>query len=362
MHSFLNFFRGKRVLVTGCTGFKGSWLYFWLSKIEADVYGLGLPPTNQQSNLYKALGLENQEKIQFIDIRNLSALQVFVESVKSEIIFHLAAQPLVKTSYLDPLDTYTSNINGTLNLIEVIRKLKNTIKAMVVVTTDKCYQDLGHQKPHTELDPLGGNDPYSASKACTEIIVNSYRKSYFNTLGIGVATARGGNILGGGDFGEFRLVPDIIRTVKSKGELTVRSPNALRPWQYVLDALFGYLLLAKHLYESPLEFNEAFNFSNPKIEMVNVSTLVSKLLQQINAQDTIVRYKPESFYETTYLQLDSKKAHMRLNWKPLFDLDTTLSELGSWYSAYLQEKDLAHVSYHCISNYMQKVVRYYGQN
>lgn len=329
-----SYYQGRRVLVTGSTGFKGSWLYFWLQSLGAEVYGMGLPPSEYQRPLYDALGLG--ANIECFDIREVDVLKQYIQRIKPEIIFHLAAQPLVKLSYDNPIETYDINTAGTLTVLDAMRESADVIKAGVMVTSDKCYRDTGEQVAHGERDALGGHDPYSASKACAEIMIESYRRSYLADLGVGIASARSGNIIGPGDGGEYRLVPEVLRAVLAKQPVVLRAPKAVRPWQYVMDVLRGYLLLGQYLTEAPAEYSQAFNFANSQIKAVTVEALVNALFQKLrvsgvsedNLKLTCLDNSP--FSEMDYLQLDSSRARDMLEWEAEFDLDQALEQVVGW--------------------------------
>ena len=246
------FWRGKRVLLTGHTGFKGSWLALWLQRLGADVTGLALPPTTMP-NLFELAHIKDGISNHFCDIRNSTALAKIIHNAHPEIVFHLAAQPLVRASYRDPLATYATNVMGTAHLLDALRSLNST-KVAVMVTTDKVYRNNEWDYPYRETDALGGHDPYSASKAASEIVIASYHEAYLAEQGVAVASARAGNVIGGGDWSEDRLIPDLVRSVTQKETLEIRSPNATRPWQHVLESLSGYLCLGRKLIEGKKEF------------------------------------------------------------------------------------------------------------
>jgi len=334
MQQFGNIYHNRRILVTGHTGFKGSWLTLWLQELGASVCGLALAP-DAYPNHWDLLKLDIQEDR--IDIRDNAAIAVFLESTKPEIVFHLAAQPLVRRSYQAPLETWSTNVIGTANLLESCRNTKD-VQAVLVVTTDKVYENYEWPWGYRETDRLSGFDPYSASKAATELVVNSYRKSFFNTLsGPLLATARAGNVIGGGDWSTDRLIPDLVRAVQTGNSLEIRSPSATRPWQHVLDCLSGYLLLGQKLIEGQAEFAEAWNFgpdqeSNRKV--VEVLTDLKKYWPQVGWYQT----QDCRSHEANLLYLDSSKAKRLLGWRSVWSLEDGLSSTAEWYSAFIENK------------------------
>ena len=267
-----NFYKNKKVLVTGATGFKGAWLCYWLVMLGAKVYGIGYNP-NKNKNLFYSLKLNKKIKLKLFDIRNKKKLESFVKTSKPIIVFHLAAQPLILESYKKPYLTYTVNTLGTLNILETVKN-NNTIKSLVCITSDKCYESNNSTKGFKETDKLGGEDPYSGSKASAEIIIGTYQKSFFNEKKCGVASARAGNVIGGGDWSKDRLIPDCIRTIIKKRNLTIRNPFATRPWQHVLEAVGGYLCLAINLKYNNNLHGESFNFGPSLSQEYSVLDLV----------------------------------------------------------------------------------------
>jgi CDP-glucose 4,6-dehydratase len=319
-------FRGRRVLITGHTGFKGSWLGAWLTEIGAEVTGFGLsPPTTPNHWDLLRLPLTDWRG----DIRDAAAVQEAIQRCHPEIIFHLSAQALVTRSYRDPLASWSTNVMGTANLLEACRKASG-VRAVVVVTSDKVYANRQSTAAHKEADRLGGHDPYSASKAASELVVESYRKAFFiNDSAPLVATARAGNVIGGGDWSEDRLIPDVVRAVKRNESAPIRSPHATRPWQHVLDCLGGYLLLGQHLLSANRDFAQAWNFGPASEDNRPVCSLLSTLQQ----------YWPEirwhtceaPLHESKFLNVDSSKARSHLGWKPVWDLATALKLTAAWY-------------------------------
>ena len=272
-----NFYKNKKVLVTGATGFKGAWLCYWLTILGAKVYGVGYNP-NKNKNLFYSLKLEKKIKLKLFDIRNKNKLKSFIKTSKVQIIFHLAAQPLILESYVNPYLTYTVNAIGTLNILDSVKETK-TVKSLICITSDKCYANNFSTKGFKENDKLGGEDPYSGSKASAEIMINSYQKSFFNGLKCGVASARAGNVIGGGDWSENRLIPDAINSIVNNKSIYIRNPNYNRPWQHVLEPLYGYLMLGKKIYNEPKKYSGPWNFGTKKNTVTNVLTIVKEIVK-----------------------------------------------------------------------------------
>lgn len=344
------FWRDKKVLVTGHTGFKGGWLSLWLQDLHAQVIGFSLPPQTCP-NLFTVANIEKNMRSILGDIRNLSEIQDTLISYKPEIIIHAAAQSLVRYSYNHPIDTYTTNIIGTANLLEAARQV-DSVKVIINVTTDKCYDNKEWYWGYRENDNLGGNDPYSSSKACAELVTTAYRQSYFNSIGVGVATVRAGNVIGGGDWAQDRLIPDIIRNCLNNTTTTIRYPQALRPWQHVLEPLRGYLLLAQRLYENPIEYAEAWNFG-PSIEDIkSVSWVVDQVITLLGNKGNWTIDRNTHPYEASILKLDIAKARTKLNWHPQWNLEKSLKETIVWYNAWHAGKDMYETTLSQIRNYI----------
>lgn len=333
MRLFGDTFRGKRVLLTGHTGFKGSWLALWLHELGADVTGISLPPETAP-NHWDMLALPVDDRR--IDIRDASALiQVFADK-QPEIVFHLAAQPLVRRSYREPLDTWSTNVMGTANVLEACRQT-SSVQAIVVITTDKCYENNEWSWGYREIDRLGGHDPYSASKAGAELVAASYRNAFFNTPDAPLlATARAGNVIGGGDWSEDRLIPDLVRALSAGQSLEIRSPDATRPWQHVLESLSGYLMLGQRLLHGDKAFAEAWNFGPEPEGNRTVAEVLDKLNEHWSGMRWHVTDKPQP-HEATLLYLDSAKARSRLHWQPVWQIDNTLATTAEWYRAWLEQ-------------------------
>lgn len=333
MSYFSEVYSGRKVLLTGHTGFKGSWLALWLHQLGAEVMGISLPP-NTTPNHWSLLDLQMQEHL--IDIRDHSKISKVVNQFKPEIVFHLAAQPLVRRSYINPLETWSINVQGTANILETCRAT-NSVRAIVAVTTDKCYQNREQLWGYRETDSLGGYDPYSASKAGAELVAASYRNSYFGKQGSPLlATARAGNVIGGGDWSEDRLIPDLVRASLAQKSLEVRSPNATRPWQHVLESLSGYLLLGQHLLSQNLAFADAWNFGPDDGGNQTVSKILSTLSEtwgQLHWHLTDISQP----HEAGLLHLDSTKARTLMNWHPVWNLEDSLKKTVHWYQMFLEK-------------------------
>jgi CDP-glucose 4,6-dehydratase len=336
----MNFWRGKRVLVTGHTGFKGAWLTLALCNSGAIVTGLSLEP-EPGPNLFRQFGLQSDIDHQIGDIRDAALLQAVVNEARPEIVLHLAAQSLVRRSYLAPVETWSTNVMGTINLLEALRNLAKPCAA-VLVTTDKVYENRNWSRGYCETDPLGGHDPYSASKAGTEIAIASWRRSFFgNDSGVRIASARAGNVIGGGDWSKDRILPDIVRALAQGLPISVRNPQAIRPWQHVLEALNGYLTLAQALVEQPNcnEIADAFNFGPGKAGERTVKDVVESCLSYWPGhwKDVSDRNAP---HEAAQLALDINKADALLGWKPRWGFDVTVRETMNWYRTAEGLKDI----------------------
>lgn len=332
------FWQDKRVFLTGHTGFKGSWLTLWLHTLGAKVYGYALPPDSTPALFDVARVEVLLTKHTLADIRDSKSLATAMNEAQPDIVLHLAAQPLVRRSYLDPVETYTINIMGTVNLLEAIRQ-SNTVKAVVNVTTDKCYENKEWLWPYRENEPLGGHDPYSSSKGCAELVTASYRNSFLSAKGVGVATARAGNVIGGGDWSADRLIPDCLRAVEAGETLMIRSPHATRPWQHVLEPLKGYLMLAEALYQNPNTFGTAWNFGPHEQDAKEVAWIVDRLAHQVPDMRWEVDTKPQP-HEAHLLKLDSSKARHLLNWQPTWGLETALEKIAEWHLAWKSQQDM----------------------
>ena len=329
---FGNIYRGKRVFVTGHTGFKGSWLSLWLNQLGAEVIGISMAPETKP-NHWNLLGLESTVQHHELDIRQASDVASVFKATQPEMVFHLAAQPLVRRSYRDPLETWSTNVMGTANVLEACRQT-TSVRAILAVTTDKCYENQEWAWGYRETDRLGGHDPYSASKAGSELVVANYRSAFFYADGAPLlATARAGNVIGGGDWSDDRLIPDLVRAIAAQQSLEIRSPNATRPWQHVLECLSGYLFLGQKLIEGDKNFEGAWNFGPERSGNRTVADVLSLLqthLPEMRWHQTAV---PQP-HEANLLYLDSVKAHSQLGWQPVWNLSTTLEKTADWYRAF----------------------------
>ncbi len=344
MNNLAKFFKNKKVLITGHTGFKGSWLSKILLNWGANISGIALKP-DTVPNLFDVLKVKKNINNYFCDIRNFKKIKEIIKKEKPEIVFHLAAQPLVRNSYENPLYTFETNIIGTANILQSIKEVGG-VKSAVIITTDKVYENKEGMGFYKENDKLGGLDPYSSSKAGAELVVNSYIQSFFNLEGYGkkhktlIASARSGNVIGGGDWQKDRIIPDIARAVfETKEKLIIRNPESIRPWQYVLECLEGYLLLAKNLYQGKKDFSGAWNFGPDKKEnCLTVKEIVEKSFK-ILKKGSFVTKKDLVKYETKILRLDVFKAKKELKWKPRVKINETLENTFNWYDNFYAKND-----------------------
>lgn len=347
----LNFWNKRSVFVTGHTGFKGSWLSLWLTMLGAKVHGYSLPPPTTPSFYSETLLSDRLESSTFADIRDQSKLATTVRVAEPSVIIHLAAQPLVRESYKAPIETFTTNVLGTTNLLEAIRNVEG-IEAVIIVTTDKCYRNNEWVWSYRENDNLGGTDPYSSSKACAELVTAAYRDSFLAKAGVHVASVRAGNVIGGGDWSRDRLIPDILRALDADKKLYIRYPNAVRPWQHVLDPLDGYLKLAERLVTSGNEFAEAWNFGPEASDTKSVSWIMEWFRNKIpdlcwELQDS------EQPHEALLLKLDSSKAKMNLDWSQRWSLATGLEKTLAWHQSWREGLMMAEVSANQIRAYQK---------
>lgn len=344
------FWRGKRVFLTGHTGFKGSWLSLWLQSLAAQVHGLALePPTTP--NLFTVAQVAKGMTTHAIgDIRDLATVQQAMQACQPDIVIHMAAQPLVRLSYAEPVQTYATNIMGTVHVLESARHTPS-VKSIVVVTTDKCYDNKEWAWGYREDEPMGGHDPYSNSKGCAELVTSAYRSSFLQNQGIAVATARAGNVIGGGDWAADRLVPDILRAFEQNQPVTIRNSHAIRPWQHVLEPLSGYLVLAEKLYVHGQAYAEGWNFG-PKDEDTRPVQWIVQHMVNAWGQGASWQQDGETHpHEANYLKLDISKAKARLGWQPHWTLSHSLKKIVDWQRSYQGNSDMRSVSMDQITSY-----------
>ncbi len=330
------FWNGKRVLLTGHSGFKGSWLSFWLARLGAKVAGVSLPPVSEP-NLFHLARIGELMESRWVDVREESAIARIFEESQPEVVFHLAAQSLVRLGYDDPVGTFTTNVVGTLNILEAARRIPS-VKSVVVVTTDKVYLNLEENRPFQESDSLGGRDPYGASKAASEMVVSCYRDSFYRTADIGLAAARAGNVIGGGDWSTDRILPDAVRAWGRGETLLVRNPKATRPWQHVLEPLAAYLRLAEFLWSTP-EASADFNFGPDSSANASVEDVVLQARDAFGGGEVQWGAQPDHKYEAHTLSLDNSKARELLGVRPHWDLPGSISRTMSWYRRQLDGED-----------------------
>jgi CDP-glucose 4,6-dehydratase len=336
--------RGRRVFLTGHTGFKGGWLALWLSRLGAKVRGYALDPCTEP-NIFKLVSLGAVVDDVRGDVRDYSKLEAAMREFRPDVVFHLAAQPVVRRSYVDPVGTYGTNVMGTVHVMEAIRKTPS-VRAVVCVTTDKCYLNQGWIWPYRETDPLGGYDPYASSKACAEIVSAAYRSSFFpldrlQEHHVAVATARAGNVIGGGDWTEDRLIPDLVRGFVSGQPVLIRRPNAIRPWQHVLESLRGYLMLAEELLAQDAKVASSYNFGPSDEDIWPVERIATKLVQMWGNGASWIRDPIPGTHEDHVLRLDASKARIELGWKPRLNIETALEWTMAWYRAWNQGDNMA---------------------
>ena len=346
------FWTGKRVFLTGHTGFKGSWLSLMLHNLGARVTGYSLAPSTKPS-LFEVANVANCITSIVADICDLPTLQSAMRSAKPDIVIHMAAQPLVRKSYAEPVETYGTNVMGTVNVLEAVRHTSN-VKAVLVVTTDKCYVNREWVWGYREDDALGGFDPYSSSKACSEIVSSAYRSSYFTDMKVRLATARAGNVIGGGDWSQDRLIPDLIRSFVNKEMAFIRNPNSVRPWQHVFEPLRGYIMLAKRLYLAENEeYSRAWNFGPTDNDCKSVSWIATKMSSMWGDSADWTTGSSSKLHEATSLKLDISLATSELGWKPIFSLEQGLMHLVKWNKEYLKYKNAQDISVSQVREYMQ---------
>lgn len=351
-----NFWKDKKVFITGHTGFKGSWICLWLSQLGAKVTGYALKPPTNPSLFEIAKVAKSMTSIEG-DVRDMAHLTKVIQETKPEIVIHMAAQSLVRDSYKIPVETYAINVMGTVHVLEAVRQMQG-VKAVVNVTTDKCYENKEWIWGYRENEPMGGYDPYSNSKGCSELVTSSYRNSFFNPKdykkhGVALATARAGNVIGGGDWANDRLIPDCINALMENRIIYIRSPYAIRPWQHVLEPICGYLILAEKLYKEGSSYAEGWNFGPNENDVQTVEWIVERMCRLWGQNATYEIEKGEQLHEANYLKLDCSKARERLNWYPKWNLKITLDKINEWMRAYKNKEDMREVCFDQINAYQE---------
>lgn len=352
MKTWFDTFRNKRVLITGDTGFKGSWLSYWLCHLGAEVYGFAQPP-ERDCDHYALLGLADRLTHRDGDIRDYSAVLEFMQETRPEFVFHLAAQPLVRRSYNEPKPTFDTNVGGTVNVLEATRSTPD-VKVLVTITSDKCYLNKEWCWGYRENDELGGNDPYSASKAAAELVYSAYVESFFrDRTHFGAASVRAGNVIGGGDWSDDRIVPDCIKALKAKKPIALRNPHATRPWQHVLEPLSGYLLLATRLYKKPGHYQGSYNFGPESHGMHTVEDVARTLIAVWGEGEIRVTRRKNDPPEAGLLHLNCDKAHQNLDWYPRWNFEKTVEQTAHWYKSVNEGTDAESVTRRQIIEYME---------
>jgi CDP-glucose 4,6-dehydratase len=348
-------FKNKKVLITGHTGFKGSWLAFLLHEVGAEVIGFALPPTTTNSH-FELLNLNKKIKHIEGDILNFELLSKTLEDFQPEFVFHLAAQAIVRASYEDPVHTFSTNIMGSVNLLEAVKNC-DSVRSLVFVTSDKCYENVEWTWGYRESDQLGGHDPYSASKAAAELVFSSYSRSFFKLRkNLGAASARAGNVIGGGDWAEDRIIPDCIRAIVSDEPILLRNPAATRPWQHVLEPLSGYLLLATRLYEDPKKWSDSWNFGPSTKEVSTVQNVAEIIIQHLGKGHIKIVETSGQVHEAQLLQLNCDKAHQILGWYPRWNSDQTLEATAIWYKTVINGGDPEQITKDQIYNFYKESI------
>ncbi len=351
---FDNFYKGRKVFITGHTGFKGSWLSILLNWLGAEVHGYALDP-NTNPSLFELAGIDQIVSSTIGDIRDYNLLSETLKKVQPEVIIHMAAQPLVRESYRNPRETYEINVMGTVNLLDISRQI-GSAKAILNVTTDKCYENKEWHWGYRENEPMGGYDPYSNSKGCSELVTSSFRSSFFNPKeyknhGVALASARAGNVIGGGDWADDRLIPDFIRSITRGQKVKIRSPYAIRPWQHVLEPLSGYLTLCEKLYTAGTAFAEGWNFGPDDKDAKNVEWITKKICELWGESASFEIDTNPQPHEASYLKLDCSKAKAELGWAPEWDIETTLKSIVVWNKALLAGENMRTVTEKQIMDY-----------
>ena len=348
-----DFWSGKRVLVTGHTGFKGAWLCIWLRELGALVSGFSLKPTTSPA-LYDLAKLGETITSHMGDIRSEAAIRQVIRTAEPEILIHMAAQPLVRASYADPVTTYATNVMGTVHVLEAAREVES-VKVVINVTSDKCYENREWVWAYRESDAMGGYDPYSSSKGCAELVTSAYRRSFLTDTGIALASARSGNVIGGGDWSAGRIVPDLLRAVETGESIDIRNPEAVRPWQHVLEPLAGYLILAQKLLEDESRYADAWNFGPSENSAIPVRELARRLFNLLESEAGWKDSSQASPYESQLLRLDVSKAKQGLGWEPLWSIDDTLEKVAEWHRGWRSKVDIESLCIGQIDAYQNQV-------
>lgn len=352
MNNVFECFKNKKVLITGDTGFKGSWLAYWLFYLGAKVYGFSLPPESDCDH-YVITGLEHLIYHQDGDIRDFMQVQNFLTDTKPEFVFHLAAQPLVRRSFFDPKLTFDTNIGGSVNIFEAVR-VTPSVKVLITITSDKCYKNKEWCWGYRENDELGGEDPYSASKAAAEMVFSGYKNSFFDKIPhLGAVSVRAGNVIGGGDWSADRIVPDCIKALQNDMPINIRNPHAIRPWQHVLEPLYGYLLLASYLYENPKSYGDSYNFGPDGGVIYSVHDLVKELIAFWGDGNIQVNENENDPKEAGLLHLNCDKAHLELGWNSRWNFIKTVENVAKWYKSVYNGVDAQSMTRQQIFEYME---------
>ena len=347
-----HFWQGKRVYLTGHTGFKGSWLALWLLSLGATVKGYALNPPTKPS-LFEQAKVASKIESEIGDIRQLEQLTASMTGFNPDILIHMAAQPLVRFSYNKPIETYDINVMGTAKVLEAARSCNN-LRAIISVTTDKCYENREWAWGYRENEPMGGHDPYSSSKGCAELVTSAYRRSFMQERGIGLASVRAGNVIGGGDWAEDRLIPDILKAFEQKKAVIIRNPKSTRPWQHVLEPLFGYLLLAQKLYQAPENYAEGWNFGPNDEDVKPVGWILDEMVSQWPGAKWELDQDKQP-HEASYLKLDISKAKSQLGWHPIWRLERTLGKIIQWHQVWLNDEGVQAACFNEINEYMRDI-------
>jgi len=353
------FWKGKRVFITGHTGFKGGWLCLWLKSLGADVTGYALQPVTTPSLFESASVAEDMNSV-IADVCDEKCLTSALVEACPDVVIHMAAQALVCYSYHHPVETYAVNVMGTVHLLEAVRQC-DSVKSVLVITSDKCYENQERQNGYREGEPMGGFDPYSNSKGCAELVVSAYRQSFFEGGGfegdrqVAIATARAGNVIGGGDWSEDRLIPDMVRAFSIGERVTIRNPGAVRPWQHVFEALHGYLLLLERMDSNPGLFSQAWNFGPEDKDVRDVAWIVEQFASTWGEANWRIEADAEALHEAHLLKLDCSKARHELNWRPVLDIEQALKWTADWYRAYYGKHDMKMTSQQQLAQFQQMV-------